>query len=492
MRAWAGDEQRRQRQERKLKSIEKLIGRSDGTARFARDIRCGNPKVDLDVVRAWAGDEQRRQRQERKLKSIEKLIGRSDGTARASDEDWASASRAAVRAVASWGLRRLDAASLVGVGNRAGAFQRGIRDAMKEALGWACTAMSMRSNFSLTAGLFDLVIIDEASQCTVAQALPLAYRAKRIAVVGDPNQLTPITGLLPKVHTRIAEHAGVDAENLKRTGIHHAEGSAYLAFEYQAQRQDPHQPFLLNEHYRSQPEIVRWFNREFYNHELTVLTELRNENDLRVPESTCSQPVMWTDVEGKAERGPKMSWVNREEARQVMRQMAVFMSYADLSVGIVAPFRGQVELLNELAKQHRLGRAIESSQLKLGTAHRFQGDECDLIIFSPVVAPGIGDYAAGWIEKERNLLNVAVSRARSGLIVFGHPQVGEFGGPTLASLRRYAIEEKARNLALEGRYRTDSRPEQLLLDAMRTAELDPVAKPDFGGYDRVSLMANNS
>ncbi len=82
-----------------------------------------------------------------------------------------------------------------------------------------------------------------------------------------------------------------------------------------------------------------------------------------------------------------------------------------------------------------------------------------------------------------NLLNVAVSRARKGLTVFGHPQPEKFGGPTLASLRRYAIEETARDLALEGRYRTDSRPEQLLLDAMRTARLDPVAKLGFGGYE---------
>lgn len=303
--------------------------------RFLRGIRCYNSRVELYVVRAWAGDEQRRQQQTQDLKRIEKQLGRSDGTAKDSNEDWVSASRAAVKAVVSLGVRRLDAANLVGLGNRAEAFQRGIRDLMKYARGWACTAMSMRSNFPLTPGLFDLVIIDEASQCSVAQALPLAYRAKRIAVVGDPNQLTPITGLLPKVHTRIAEYAGLDAEDLENAGVHHTKGSAYLAFEYQAQRQDPQQPFLLNEHYRSQPEIVRWFNREFYNDKLTILTELRDESDARVPESTRNRPVMWTDVEGKAERGSNRSWVNREEATLVMRQMAVFLSYPSLAGGLV-------------------------------------------------------------------------------------------------------------------------------------------------------------
>lgn len=160
-------------------------------------------------------------------------------------------------------------------------------------------------------------------------------------------------------------------------------------------------------------------------------------------------------------------------------------------MGIVTPFKGQVELLTRLAEQHRLESVIGRGRLRLGTAHRFQGDECDLITFSPVVAPGIGNYASNWIEEERNLLNVAVSRARSGLIVFGHPQAGEFGGTTLASLRRYAIEETARNLDAEGRYRTDSRPEQLLLDAMRTAGLEPVAKLNVSGYELDFALAMN-
>ena len=64
-----------------------------------------------------------------------------------------------------------------------------------------------------------------------------------------------------------------------------------------------------------------------------------------------------------------------------------------------------------------------------------------MMIFSTVVAPGISPYAADWIENERNLLNVAASRARGLLIVLGHPDVEQFGSPTLVSLRRYALEE---------------------------------------------------
>ena len=93
---------------------------------------------------------------------------------------------------------------------------------------------------------------------------------------------------------------------------------------------------------------------------------------------------------------------------------------------------------------------------------------------------------ARWIEKERNLLNVAVSRARRGLIVLGHPLIGDLGSPTLASLRAYLRDEVARN---EGAtpssvvFRTDSKSEELLLGAMQDGDLAPLPKPEVEGYE---------
>ncbi len=363
-------------------------------------------------------------------------------------------------------------------------FKRGIRDVMKHASGWACTALSMGQNFTLKPGLFDLVVIDEASQCSLAQALPLAYRAKRLAVVGDPNQLTPIDNLLPKVHDRIADHAGLDTEELDRQGIHHRKGSAYLAFEHQARRLDQLQPILLNEHYRCLPEIARWFNREFYDDQLTVLTNLERHTGAGLTPNGRQAAVLWKAVEGRATKGPRGSWVNQEEAKQAVQEATRYVSRGNLTVGVVTPFREQVQLVKRLAGRH-LKRSMENDQFRCGTAHGFQGDERDVMIFSTVVAPGIGSYAADWIERERNLLNVAASRARALLIVLGHPDIEQFGSSTLVSLRRYAIEElnTDRRVDLEGLHRTDSRPEQLLLDAMRKARLDPVAKLNHSGYE---------
>ncbi len=60
---------------------------------------------------------------------------------------------------------------------------------------WAVTNLSVGSRLPLVAGMFDLSIIDEASQCDVASAIPVLYRAKRAGVIGDPHQLKHIANI---------------------------------------------------------------------------------------------------------------------------------------------------------------------------------------------------------------------------------------------------------------------------------------------------------
>ena len=54
---------------------------------------------------------------------------------------------------------------------------------------WAVTSLSARGRLPMQPGIFDLLVIDEASQCDIASALPLLYRSKRAVIIGDPQQL---------------------------------------------------------------------------------------------------------------------------------------------------------------------------------------------------------------------------------------------------------------------------------------------------------------
>src|SRR6476620_9727752 len=69
-------------------------------------------------------------------------------------------------------------------------------------------------------------------------------------------------------------------------------------------------------------------------------------------------------------------------------------------------------------------------ELLIDTVQKFQGDERDAMIFSPVVSEGITDGAVSFLKKTDNLFNVAITRARAALIVVGDPTAAKSAGVT--------------------------------------------------------------
>jgi superfamily I DNA and/or RNA helicase len=73
-----------------------------------------------------------------------------------------------------------------------------------------------------------------------------------------------------------------------------------------------------------------------------------------------------------------------------------------------------------VAKDETLHGYLDSNNAcTINTIHAFQGDERDMILFSPVVAPGVTESALTFLQKTGNLFNVAVTRARAVLLVIG-------------------------------------------------------------------------
>ena len=439
----------------------------------------------LEQLANWARIDQRKatlatqlanKRSERQ--QLKSAVGDPALRVRDAEQKWVAASLRAIRVdvatrIASGADRLADFNTIPAHSDR---FKRAIGNSFRHLRGWACTALTADSNFPLESGLFDLVIVDEASQCSLAGVLPLAYRAKRLAVVGDPCQLNPIVSLGDGLLQEIATQTGFDNDDLRERGIHHKYGSAYSAFEFAAR---PQTPVLLNEHYRCHPHIARWFNRTFYKGELTVLTDVSYT-------SGRNRAIGWVDVDGTATRPAAGSWFNRAEAEQTVRQLRAVIESGYETVGVVTPFTAQAKLIERIAKTQIGPDRLEEINFASGTAHRFQGGERQAILFSSVLSPGMTPSGARWIEKERNLLNVAVSRARRALIVLGHPLIRDLGSPTLASLRAYLRDEVTRSAGAippAPEFRTDSTAERFLLDAMQLGDLLPYAKLDVEGYE---------
>ena len=441
---------------------------------------CGRPNPRSELLTRWTEIDRQRTRLTTLLSNVETRIGDPDTSLRRADKDWNDVSLAATQAAVSTGVVKGKTAlnALNRVPPAGPKITGAIRESLRHVRGWACTALSMKRNFRLEGGLFDLVIIDEASQCSLATALPLAYRAKRLAVIGDPNQLNPIVTLSDGWLRRIAESEDFEDGELLRRGIQHKEGSAYHAFEH-AGRRASQQPIVLDEHYRSHPMIARWFNNEFYHGELTVLTDVA-----KMPQDERS--IGWIDVLGDARRGRAGSWTNVAEAERAVRQLANLVANADGSAGVVTPFAAQAQLIRRLARQRLGEERLADVDFECGTAHRFQGGEKDTIVFSAVLTPGISTRTAAWVERERNLINVAVSRARRSLMVLGHPDIAAAGSRTLYSLRHYLHKNPACDddpTPETGKHRTDSHAEARLLDAMRDAGFRPNAKLLVRGYE---------
>lgn len=328
---------------------------------------------------------------------------------------------------------------------------------------WAVTSLSAKGKIPFEPGFFDLVIFDEASQCDIASALPLLYRAKRAAVIGDPKQLSHISGL-PK---------GQDQKLLEKYKLlgdyPHWAYSYNSLFDLASGYAAGEDIVSLRDHHRSHADIIEFSNEFFYESRLRVATRY---NLLCRP---AAEPagVRWINVSGQTIRPSTGGAFNREEAKAVvaeLRRLVIERGYQG-SVGVVSPFRAQANLIREMAlSDQSLAEELARHEFLSDTVHKFQGDERDLMIFSPVVSKGISPGAIGFLKNNGNLFNVAITRARAMLLVVGdlseasHCEVdylARFAQYTLDLREKQYVGLAVANPDLGSEYPKVSNPEQV-------------------------------
>ncbi|MFD0899337.1 caspase, EACC1-associated type [Actinomadura sediminis] len=288
-------------------------------------------------------------------------------------------------------------------------FRRSQQNLMREIRGWATSTHSVR-RLELAPKMFDLVVIDEASQCSVAAVLPLLFRARRALIIGDPMQLGHI-GISPQQERQVRKRAGLSAAQLEDRRL-----AFHVHSSYHAAARRVESTFLLDEHYRCHPEIADVVNGHCYAGRLRVLTDVRRHVPAVNPSRpTESAPVLgWVDVpEGASMRGTgERSWRNRAEADAVRVTVESLLDRLpeNATVGVVTPFRAQKE---------ELERTLRHERVRVGTVHTFQGGQRDVMVLSPVAAHNTPAGTARWVASQVNLWNVAITRAKSQLITVG-------------------------------------------------------------------------
>jgi very-short-patch-repair endonuclease len=255
-------------------------------------------------------------------------------------------------------------------------------------------------------GMFDIIIVDEASQCGF-EALPLFYLGKKILIVGDDKQISPEAVGLPRdsVH-RLMEEFLYDfifksSFDVESSLFDHGK------LRYGTRR------ITLREHFRCMPEIIRFSNDLCYSD--TPLIPLRQYGPNRLP------PLEHVFVSGGYREGTNNRPINRPEAEAIVERITEMCGdsrYDNKTMGVVV-LQGEAQAaLIENQLLERLGAVeMERRRLVCGNPYSFQGDERDIMFLSLVAASNerIGPLTKASDERR---FNVAASRARDMMVLF--------------------------------------------------------------------------
>ncbi|MDT7897487.1 MAG: AAA domain-containing protein [Armatimonadota bacterium] len=269
----------------------------------------------------------------------------------------------------------------------------------------AVSTLSVGQNFPLSAGMVDLLIVDEASSCDPASILPLLYRAKRAVIVGDPKQLDHVTkerwkNVKPIPQLRSAKGELVEAS------------FGTSAFNL-IHRLVDEQTFWLIDHFRCPPPIIAFSNDAFYGGRLRIHTIAHEAQPIVVQRVNGLHRERQNSLTNPAQLQAAWDWLLRWAQQHPKR-----------SLGLVAPYRAFIDdAMEQLQSDERLAplrERWEREQLIIGTAHRFQGSEVDYLVFATVAGDNATDRHRRWVEFP-NLFNVAITRARRQLVILVSP-----------------------------------------------------------------------
>jgi hypothetical protein len=253
------------------------------------------------------------------------------------------------------------------------------------------------------------LLVDEAGQATPQNAVGALWRCRRAVIVGDPQQLEPITTIPFKVEQAIRAHYGVDEEWL--TGRGSVQGLADRLNRLGTTLPGAERPVWVGAplavHRRCDRPMFELSNQIAYGGLMIDATDPRLAQDFASRYPTLP-PSSWIDVRSDVSQG---HWIPAEgdELDRLLAQLGA-AGFDFSEVLAIGPFRDVARQLAQRGRRHR--------GLRAGTIHTAQGKEADVVILVLGSEPS-REGARDWAASRPNLLNVAVSRARRRLYVIG-------------------------------------------------------------------------
>ncbi|MAV64389.1 MAG: hypothetical protein CMG00_04270 [Candidatus Marinimicrobia bacterium] len=273
--------------------------------------------------------------------------------------------------------------------------------------------------------LYDVAIMDEASQMIIPNSIGVIRLAESFILVGDHFQQPPVI-------------QSPNAKDLNKT---------LFQTLFENDKIPSNTKVMLDTQHRMNPVIGNYISRTFYDNELKNNNSVTFSNIYKPVQETskvgkiCDPKNIITLVHCKSDKSNVGSKSVDEEAEVILDVINFLINkgISTNSIGVIAPYRAQVAMIRrkiEMFYSNNHSLIINSKQI-VDTIDRFQGDERDIIIFSMCLS----DHIKSDLLKDKRKINVALSRAKKKLIVVGDWDLAD-NHETFKSLLVYVEKNK--------------------------------------------------
>jgi regulator of nonsense transcripts 1 len=249
---------------------------------------------------------------------------------------------------------------------------------------------------------FRTVLIDESTQSAEPECMiPLVLGCKQVVLVGDHQQLGPV------IMNKKAAKAGLNQSLFERLVIL---GCA---------------PIRLQVQYRMHPCLSEFPSNMFYDGSLQngVTQQQRLKREIDFPWPVIDNPMMfWSNLGNEEISASGTSYLNRTEASNVEKIVTRFFKAGvrPESIGVITPYEGQRSYIVSTMQTQGSFKKDNYKEIEVASVDAFQGREKDFIVLSCVRS---NDHQGIGFLSDPRRLNVALTRAKYGLVILGNPKV---------------------------------------------------------------------